>query len=81
MPELGLELHDGGTEGVIGGDLNIYVVSAALIRGVRWPIETSPQVCDIISLLDRDIGMLIILDLEEFLGDTTGSVGGHDGYK
>ena len=81
MPHLGLEAHDRRAEGVLAGDLDVDVEGAALVRRVWRPHELATQMCDVIAVscgLDDDLGVLVVLDIGNLLGDSPSAVGrGH----
>lgn len=81
MPHLGLEAHNRRAERVLAWDLDVDVEGAALVRRVWRPLKLPSQMCDVIAVacgLDYDLGVLVILDVGNLLGDPPSSVGrGH----
>lgn len=79
MPDLCLEAHDRRSEGVFAWDLDIDCEGAAFVWCVRRPVELTAEMCEVIAVtsrLDNDLGELVVLDVGNLLGDTSGSVGG-----
>ena len=59
MPDRGDELHDGRAERVLGGDLDVDDVLAALVGGARGPGYAGLEVCQVavvVGRLGRDVG-------------------------
>ena len=86
MPDLGIELHDRRSEGILGGDLNIDSESSSLVRGAGRASDTSLEVCQVTPSIVggsgrnvRDRG--ISLDVGQFLGDSTNPIASHDGFQ
>lgn len=81
MPDLGVELHDGGSEGIFGGDLNVNDEFASLVRRTRWTGNAGLEMCQV----GVDIGRLggdvrnggISLNIGQLLSHTTKSVTSH----
>jgi hypothetical protein len=77
MPDLGLEAHDRWPERVLVRDLDVYHECATLIWGVWWSIELALEVCEVIPIscrLHYYLGVLVVLDVGDFFGDTPGSI-------
>jgi hypothetical protein len=79
MPDLGLEAHDRRSERVFVRNLNVDSERAALVRCVWRPVELAAEVCEVIAVargIDNDLGVLVVLDVGNLLGDAPGAVGG-----
>ena len=86
MPDLGVELHDGRSEGILSRDPNIYNKLPTLVRGAGRASDTSLEVCQVTPSIVggsgrnvRDRG--ISLDVGQFLGDSTNPIASHDGFQ
>ena len=78
MPDLGIELHNRRSEGILGGDLNIDSESSSLVRGARRASDSSFEMCQITRVvggLGGDLGNAGIgLNVRQLLGDSTNPV-------
>ncbi len=83
MPDLGVELHDGRTEGILGGDLDVDDVLAALVWSARGPGYASLEVCQVAAAVDglgRDVGVGSVgSHVAQLLGDTAHPARRHGG--
>lgn len=58
MPDLGLKPHVRRSEGVVGGDLDIYIVCAALVGCVWGARKRTAEMCEVIVVacgFDNDL--------------------------
>jgi hypothetical protein len=80
MPDFGLKLHHWGPEWIIGRDLDIDVVCAALIRSVWWSWEGPAEVCDVFLAangIDLDLGILVFMDVGNLFANPAHAVASH----
>lgn len=81
MPDFGLEFHDWGPERVIGGNFDIDIISATLVRSTRGPWKRATQVCYILLFIHRhscNLGLGIGMDVGNFLANSAHSITRHD---
>lgn len=82
VPDLGLESHAWWSEGVLARDLDVHEESTALVWCIWWPEELAAQMCEVIAVpcgLYLDLRELVVLNIGDFFGDTSGTIGGHGG--
>lgn len=80
MPHFGLKLHEWRTEGIIGGDLDVDTVCAALIRRVGWPWKITTEMRDIFMITNRlnfYLRTLVVNDVGQFFGHTAHAITSH----
>lgn len=80
MPDFGLESYTRRPEWVFGGDSDIDMVSATLIRCAWRARERATEMSDvsfIVHWLCEDLGLTVRVDISELLCDTTGPIGSH----
>lgn len=80
MPDFGLESHTRRPEWVFGGDSDIDMVGATLIRCAWRTRERATEMSDvsfIVHWLCKNLGLAVRVDIGELLCDTAGSIGSH----
>lgn len=83
MPDLGIKLHDGRSEGIIIGYPNVNYVSAPLVRSVWRALERTFEMCHIIGLdkIGGNVGKLVGVDISNFFGNSTSTAREHSEEK
>jgi hypothetical protein len=82
VPYLGLEPHDRRSEGVLARDLDVYMERATLERCVWRSKELAAQMCKVIAIscrLNNHLGVLVVLNVRNLLGNAPVPVGSHCG--
>jgi hypothetical protein len=82
VPDLGVKLHDRRAEGILARDLDVNKVGGALVWRVGRPHELASQMCEIVAISSRlndNLGVLVVLDIGNLLGNAPASVGGGHG--
>ena len=80
MPDFGLESHKRWPEWVFGGDPDIDMVGATLIRCTWRTRKRATEISDVSLIahwLCEDLGLAVRVDISELLCDTAGSIGSH----
>lgn len=81
MPDFGLKFHNWRPERVIGGDLDVNLISTTFVWSIWRTWEDSSQVCHIILAADglrRDLRVGIGMDISQFLGNAPSPVASHN---
>lgn len=77
MPDLGLKAHVRRPKRIVSGDFDVDQVFSAFIWSVGGTEELAQQMCKIFAAtrgIDYNLGVLVTVDIGEFLGDTPCSV-------
>lgn len=83
MPNFGYEAHDGGFEGVVGGDEDVDFVVAVFVRCVGGSSEMALKVCEVFEVLvvggcsKADAGGCVVEDIVDLLLESAVAVGCH----
>lgn len=80
MPDFGFKLHKWRPERIVGGNLDVNLVSTTFVGSIRGSWEDSSKVCHIILPADwlrRNLRVGIGMDVGQFLGDAPSPIASH----